>query len=244
MKNIKLILEYDGTNYMGWQKQPKGETIQGTVENAISKITGEKVEVIGCSRTDSKVHAKGYVCNFKTSSNIPVEKFREALNHVLPEDISVIKSSQVHDDFHARYDSKGKMYCYTILNAEVRMPICRNFSYHYKKSLDIGKMKDAAKFFIGTHDFEAFRNIGSSVKTTTRTISKVDIVKNEHYIKVYIAADGFLYNMARIMIGTLIDAGNGKIKAEDIPKIILSRDRKKAGKTCSPQGLCLIEVYY
>ncbi len=210
MKNIKLILEYDGTNYMGWQKQPKGETIQGTVENAISKITGEKVEVIGCSRTDSKV----------------------------------IKSSQVHDDFHARYDSKGKMYCYTILNTEVRMPICRNFSYHYKKSLDIEKMKDAAKFFIGTHDFEAFRNIGSSVKTTTRTISKVDIVKNEHYIKVYIAADGFLYNMARIMIGTLIDAGNGKIKAEDIPKIILSRDRKKAGKTCSPQGLCLIEVYY
>lgn len=244
MKNIKLMLEYDGTNYMGWQKQPKGETVQGTVEEAIYKLTGEKVDVVGCSRTDSKVHAKGYVCNFKTDSNIPAEKFREALNHTLPEDISVIKSSQGDDDFHSRYNSKGKMYCYTILNTEVRMPIYRNFSYNYKKSLDIEKMKDAAKFFIGTHDFEAFRNIGSSVKTTTRTISRVDIIKNEDYIKVYIAADGFLYNMARIIIGTLIDVGSGKIEAEDIPKIILSRDRKKAGKTCPPQGLCLIEVYY
>lgn len=244
MKNIKLVLEYDGTNYMGWQKQSKGKTIQGTVEDAICKLTGKKVEVIGCSRTDSKVHAKGYVCNFKTDSNIPVEKFREALNHILPEDISVIKSSQVGDNFHARYDSKGKMYCYTILNTEVRMPICRNFSYHHKKSLDIERMKKAANFFIGTHDFEAFRNVGSSVKTTTRTISKVDIIKDNDYIKVYIAADGFLYNMARIIVGTLIDVGNRKIEAEDIPNIILSRERKKSGKTCPPQGLCLIEVYY
>jgi tRNA pseudouridine38-40 synthase len=244
MKNIKLLLEYDGTNYVGWQKQPKGETVQRKVEDAIYRLTDKRVEVIGCSRTDSKVHAKGYVCNFKTDSNIPVEKFREALNHILPEDISVINSSQVDDDFHSRYNSKGKMYCYTILNTAVRMPICRNFSYHYKKNLNIEKMNDGAKFFIGTHDFEAFRNVGSSVKTTTRTISKVDIVKDENYIKVYIAADGFLYNMVRIIIGTLIDVGNDKIKSEDIPKIILSKERKKAGKTCPPQGLCLIEVYY
>jgi tRNA pseudouridine38-40 synthase len=244
MKNIKLLLEYDGTNYVGWQKQPKGETVQKKVEDAIYRLTDKRVEVIGCSRTDSKVHAKGYVCNFKTDSNIPVEKFREALNHILPEDISVINSSQVDDDFHSRYNSKGKMYCYTILNTAVRMPICRNFSYHYKKNLNIEKMNDGAKFFIGTHDFEAFRNVGSSVKTTTRTISKVDIVKDENYIKVYIAADGFLYNMVRIIIGTLIDVGNDKIKSEDIPKIILSKERKKAGKTCPPQGLCLIEVYY
>ncbi len=244
MKNIKLLLEYDGTNYVGWQKQPKGETVQRKVEDAVYRLTDKRVEVIGCSRTDSKVHAKGYVCNFKTDSNIPVEKFREALNHILPEDISVINSSQVDDDFHSRYNSKGKMYCYTILNTAVRMPICRNFSYHYKKNLNIEKMNDGAKFFIGTHDFEAFRNVGSSVKTTTRTISKVDIVKDENYIKVYIAADGFLYNMVRIIIGTLIDVGNDKIKSEDIPKIILSKERKKAGKTCPPQGLCLIEVYY
>ncbi len=244
MKNIKLLLEYDGTNYVGWQKQPKGETVQRKVEDAIYRLTDKRVEVIGCSRTDSKVHAKGYVCNFKTDSNIPVEKFREALNHILPEDISVINSSQVDDDFHSRYNSKGKMYCYTIVNTAVRMPICRNFSYHYKKNLNIEKMNDGAKFFIGTHDFEAFRNVGSSVKTTTRTISRVDIVKDENYIKVYIAADGFLYNMVRIIIGTLIDVGNDKIKSEDIPKIISSKERKKAGNTCPPQGLCLIEVYY
>jgi tRNA pseudouridine38-40 synthase len=244
MKNIKLILEYDGTNYTGWQKQPKGSTVQGIIEEAIYSLTKENVNVIGCSRTDSKVHAKRYVCNFKTNSSIPEAKFREALNHYLPEDISVIESCQVEDEFHARYDSKGKMYCYTIVNTETRMPLCRNFAYHYKGELHIDKMKKAADFFIGTHDFEAFRNIGSSVKTTTRTISKLSVNKEDDFIKIYIAADGFLYNMVRIIVGTLVDVGCGKIRVEDIPKIILSKDRKNAGKTCPPQGLCLIEVYY
>lgn len=244
MKNIKLVLEYDGTNYAGWQKQNNIVTIQGTVENAIEKLTKEKVEVIGCSRTDSKVHAKEYVCNFKTNSKIPSDKFREALNDKLPDDIVVLKSMEVSDEFHARYCSKGKMYCYTILNSPVRSAINRNYVYHYKGDLDVELMKEAGKKFIGTFDFSSFKNTGSSVKTSVRTINYLEIKKNEQYIRIYISADGFLYNMARIIVGTLLDVGCKKIQPMDIIKIIAAKDRSKAGKSAPPQGLSLLEVYY
>lgn len=244
MRNIKLIVEYDGTNYLGWQKQSKGVTVQGAIEKAISNLTKEESSIIGCSRTDSKVHAKRYVCNFKTSSRIPTDSFREALNFHLPEDISVIDSEEVEESFHSRYDCKGKMYSYTIVNTRSRMPMCRNFAYHVKYELNIDRMKEATVFFIGTHDFAAFRNLGSSVKTTVRTISKLDIVQENEYIKIYIAADGFLYNMVRIIVGTLIDVGMGRKEPEDIKKILDSKNRNNAGKTCPPQGLCLVEVYY
>lgn len=244
MRNIKLTLEYDGTNYLGWQRQPKGSTVQGAVEEALRKLTKEEASIIGCSRTDSKVHAKRYICNFKTNSRIPAESFREALNFHLPEDIAVIDSVQVDEEFHARYNCIGKMYSYTIVNTKSRMPMCRNFAYHVKHELNIDRMKEAAKFFIGTHDFEAFRNLGSSVKTTVRTITKLEVVKDNEYIKIYIAADGFLYNMVRIIVGTLIDVGMGKKEPSDIKMILESKERKNAGKTCPPQGLCLFEVYY
>ncbi len=244
MRNIKLTLEYDGTNYLGWQKQPKGITVQGAIEEALSKLTKEEASIIGCSRTDSKVHAKGYICNFKTNSRIPAESFREALNFHLPEDIAVIDSIQVDDEFHARYNCIGKMYSYTIVNTKSRMPMCRNFAYHVRHELNIDRMKEAAKYFIGTHDFEAFRNLGSSVKTTVRTITKLEVVKENEYIKIYIAADGFLYNMVRIIVGTLIDVGMGKKEPSDIKMIMESKERKNAGKTCPSQGLCLFEVYY
>lgn len=244
MRNIKLTLEYDGTNYLGWQKQPKGITVQGVIEEALRKLTKEEISVIGCSRTDSKVHAKGYICNFKTSSRIPAESFREALNFHLPEDIAVIDSIEVDEEFHARYDCTGKMYSYTIINTSSRRPISRNFAYHVKHELNIDKMKEAAEFFIGTHDFEAFRNLGSSVKTTVRNITGLDIVQEDEYVKIYIAADGFLYNMVRIIVGTLIDVGMGKKEPTDIKSILESRERKNAGKTCPAQGLCLFEVYY
>lgn len=244
MRNIKLTLEYDGTNYLGWQKQPKGITVQGAVEEALSKLTKEEASIIGCSRTDSKVHAKRYVCNFTTKSRIPAESFREALNFHLPEDIAVIDSSEVDESFHARYNCVGKMYSYTIVNTKSRMPMCRNFAYHVKHELNIDRMKEAAEFFVGTHDFEAFRNLGSSVKTTVRTITKLEVVQENEYIKIYIAADGFLYNMVRIIVGTLIDVGIGKKEPSDIKIILESKERKRAGKTCPPQGLCLFEVYY
>ncbi|MDU4891195.1 MAG: tRNA pseudouridine(38-40) synthase TruA [Clostridium sp.] len=244
MRNIKLTLEYDGTNYLGWQKQPKGITVQGAVEEALSKLTKEEASIIGCSRTDSKVHAKRYVCNFTTKSRIPAESFREALNFHLPEDIAVIDSAEVDESFHARYNCVGKMYSYTIVNTKSRMPMCRNFAYHVKHELNIDRMKEAAEFFVGTHDFEAFRNLGSSVKTTVRTITKLEVVQENEYIKIYIAADGFLYNMVRIIVGTLIDVGIGKKEPSDIKIILESKERKRAGKTCPPQGLCLFEVYY
>lgn len=244
MKNIKLVLEYDGTNYMGWQKQPNAETVQGAVERAVEKLTKEHVSVTGCSRTDSRVHALSYVCNFKTNSTVPPNKYREALNFYLPEDIAVTSCCEVDNDFHSRYDSKGKMYSYTILNTESRRPLSRNTSYQFKGNLNVDDMIEAAQMLVGTHDFAAFRNLGSSAKTTVRTVTELRIDKENDYIKIYIAADGFLYNMARIIVGTLIDVGSGKIKPEEIINIINSKDRTKAGKTSPAQGLCLVEVYY
>lgn len=244
MRNIKLVLQYDGSNYFGWQKQNNGLTVQGVLESAIEELTKEKIEVVGCSRTDSKVHAREYVCNFKTMSKIPGNKFREALNDKLPEDIVILNSTDVPEEFHSRYYSKGKMYCYTILNSEVRSALDRNFVYHHKGRLDISLMKEACKYLIGTRDFAAFKNTGSSVKTSERTIFNIEIKEIENYIKIYISADGFLYNMARIIVGTLIEVGNKKIQPNDIEKIIISKDRCKAGKSAPPQGLCLMEVYY
>ena len=179
LNNIKLTLEYDGTNYYGWQKQKELKTIQGEIEEAIELVTKEYCEVTGSSRTDAGVHAKGFVANFKTNSKVPPAKFREALNVKLPEDIVIIKSEQVEDDFHARYCAKGKTYEYYILNSEVPSALMRNQMYHYKYDLDIDAMKIAAKQFIGTHDFAAFKTQGSSVKGTVRTIFDVKVEKEE-----------------------------------------------------------------
>lgn len=244
MKNIKLVLEYDGTNYMGWQKQPRDITVQETVEKALSDLLKEKVNVIGCSRTDSRVHALSYVCNFKTESRIPAEKYKGALNFHLPEDIAVLSSEEVSEEFHSRYDSKGKKYCYTILNTDGRRPLSRNTAYQIKGSLNVDAMRAGAQYLVGYHDFAAFRNLGSSVKSSDRTISEIKIEHEDEFIRIYITADGFLYNMARIIVGTLIDVGIGKIKPEQIKDIIEGKDRGKAGKTAPPQGLCLVEVYY
>lgn len=244
MKNIKLIVEYDGTNYSGWQKQNNNITVQGTLEEILSELTKEKIEIIGCSRTDSKVHARKYVCNFQTNSTIPSDKFKEALNIKLPCDIAILESSEVPLSFHARYDCIGKKYSYTILERSVKATIDRNFTYQCKYDLDIEKMQEATKHFIGTHDFSAFKNSGSSVKTSIRNITELKVEKLGNYIKIYASADGFLYNMVRIIVGTLVDVGTNKIKPETLIDIINSKDRSEAGKTAPPQGLCLEEVYY
>lgn len=244
LNNIKLTLEYDGTNYYGWQKQKELKTIQGEIEEAIELVTKEYCEVTGSSRTDAGVHAKGFVANFKTNSKVPPAKFREALNVKLPEDIVIIKSEQVEDDFHARYCAKGKTYEYYILNSEVPSALMRNQMYHYKYDLDIDAMKIAAKQFIGTHDFAAFKTQGSSVKGTVRTIFDVKVEKEEKVIKISVSGDGFLYNMVRIIAGTLVDVGLEKIEPEDIPNIILSGKRELAGKTLQPNGLFLLNVEY
>ncbi len=246
MKNIKLIIEYDGTNYSGWQRQKQNNviTIQGKIESAIEEITGEKTQITGASRTDAGVHAKGYIGNFYTDSKISVEKFTGAINSKLPLDIVILHSIEVPYEFHSRYNSKGKRYSYTILNRRESVAVGRNYIYNHKEILDVDAMKLGALYFIGTHDFSAFKNLGSSVKTSVRTISQLDIIKDGELIKIYIAADGFLYNMVRIIVGALIRVGEGKIKPNEIKDIIESKERAKAGKSAPPGGLCLEEVFY
>lgn len=244
MNNIKLTIEYDGTNYYGWQRQKDKVTIQEAIEEAIASLTKEEVEVTGSSRTDAGVHAKGFVANFKTNSSIPPERFRDALNTKLPDDIVIIKSEKENDDFHARYNAKGKTYEYSLLNTEAPTALYRNYTYHPKYSLDVEAMKEAAKYFIGTHDFIAFRTQGSSVKGTVRTIFDLKVEENDKIIKISVTGDGFLYNMVRIIVGTLIEVGRGKNKPQDIEMIISSKDRRLAGFCVPAKGLVLKEVYY
>lgn len=244
MRNIKLILEYDGTKYSGWQRQKNAITIQQVLEEAIWKITGAREVTIGASRTDSGVHARGYVANFKTECKIPGIKFRDAINTKLPRDIVILNSEEVPEEFHARYNCIGKTYTYTILNRYVPPTIDRNYMYHIRGKLDIQAMKSAGELFIGTHDFSAFKSQGSGVKTSVRTIKELTVDKSGDIVIITVTADGFLYNMVRIITGTLLRVGLNKVSYDKIPEIILSKDRKKAGKCAPPQGLCLEKVYY
>lgn len=244
MRNIRLTIEYDGSNYLGWQRQKSGSTIQNTLEEAIRSLTNEEIEVIGSSRTDAGVHAKGFVANFKTNSRIPAYKYREAINHKLPDDIVILKSEEVEEEFHSRYNARGKTYSYSILNREVPPAIGRNYLYHVKRKLDLEAMKEACKYFIGTHDFAAFKSSGSSVKTTIRTIYELNIEENNDIIKIYVTGDGFLYNMVRIIVGTLIMVGFNKIMPNEIENIIAHKDREKAGICVPSSGLILEKVYY
>jgi tRNA pseudouridine38-40 synthase len=244
MRNIKLIIEFDGSNFCGWQRQPKGRTVQKVVENAIFKATGENIMINGSSRTDAGVHAREMVANFFTNSTIPGDKFREAINTRLPEDVSIIKSEEVNEDFHARYSSKGKTYSYTIVNRYERLSLGHQYLYHYKYELDVNEMRRACKYFMGSHDFRAFMSPGSSIKTTVRNIKELYIEQDVDKIKIFITADGFLYNMVRIIVGTLIKVGNGKLEAESIENIIVEGDRKRAGMCVPPNGLILEKVFY
>lgn len=243
-RNIKLIIEYDGTNYNGWQSQMNGTAIQDIVEGALFQLTGEKVKLTGSGRTDSGVHAYGQVANFFSTSSIPAEKFSFALNTILPKDIIIKKSREVGSEFHARFSAKGKKYRYLIYNSTHPSALLRNRTFHVFYNLNIAAMKEASSHFIGTYNFEGFMAKGSQVKNTVRTIRETSLVKRDEIIQIEITGDGFLYNMVRIIVGTLIDVGIGRIKTQDISNIIRSCDRKLAGRTAPPQGLYLVEVYY
>lgn len=245
MKNIKLVIEYDGTKYNGWQTQKNGQGIQDIIENALHQITGEKIEISGSGRTDAGVHAYGQVANFKTENSIPVNKIPEAVNALLPKDIAIKSAEIKDDDFHSRYSAKGKKYMYIVNNDKLRSAMDFYREYHFNSKIDYKNMKKAAEYFEGTYDFKGFMSSGSSVKDTIRTISKIQIKKREDNRIIFnFTGDGFLYNMVRILVGTLLDVGIGKINPEDIPQIIKSKDRTKAGKTVPAQGLYLMEVYY
>lgn len=244
MRNIKLTIEYDGKDFSGWQKQPGKLNIQGNIERAIFDLTGEEVDVIASGRTDAGVHALGQVANFKTESNIPIDKFDIAINSKLKRTIVIKDAEEVDEQFHARYNCKKKKYRYVINNSHNRSAIYRNLSYHMPIKLDVEKMKQAVKFFEGEHDFKAFKSSGTSSKSSVRTIYNADIIQEGDYIYIELTGNGFLYNMVRIISGTLVDVGLGKIEPEEIPNIIDSLDRAKAGKTLSPNGLYLVEVWY
>lgn len=244
MRNIKITIEYDGTNYIGWQKQNNGISIQSKIEEAIFKATEDKVNLTGSGRTDSRVHARGQVANFYTKSSIPGEKFKSALNRKLPWDIVIIESEEVDLNFHSRYDAIAKEYSYLIYNNTTRSPLYRNYSYYVPYVLDFEKMKKATEYFLGTHDFISFAGSKNSLEDTCRTINSIALEKCGYFIKLKIEGNGFLYNMVRIIAGTLIDVGRGRIQPEDIPKIINCKDRKAAGRTAAAQGLYLEKVYY
>ncbi|AYO29449.1 MAG: tRNA pseudouridine38-40 synthase [Thermoanaerobacteraceae bacterium] len=242
--NVKILLEYDGTNYHGWQRQKNARSIQEVLEEAISAITGEKIRVTGAGRTDAGVHAAGQVANFKTNTRIPVEKLPYAINSRLPDDIVVKEARMVPEEFHARLSAKAKVYSYTIYNAPFPSPLLRNYTYFFPLPLDMGAMKEAASQFVGLHDFSAFRASGSPVKSSVRQINRLEINRCQDLIKIEIEANGFLYNMVRIIAGTLLDAGLHKINPGEVASIIRSGDRDRAGKTLPPQGLCLLKVVY
>ena len=244
MRNIRLVIEYHGKDFNGWQKQPNKLNIQGEIERAIGTITGEEIELIGSGRTDAGVHSLGQVANFKTNSNIPVEKFAIAINSKLKKSIVVKSAEEAPERFHSRYAAHSKRYRYIINNSPVGTAIYRELEYQFPIKLDVEKMKEAAKYFEGEHDFSAFKASGTSSKNSVRKIFKAEVIEDGERIKIELTGSGFLYNMVRIISGTLLDVGIGKINPEDIPEIIKSKDRKKAGKTLPAVGLYLVEVTY
>lgn len=244
MKNIKLTIEYDGKGFNGWQKQPDKLNIQGEIEKAIYTITNEKVELTASGRTDAGVHALGQVANFKTNSNIPLEKIAIAINSNLKKSIIIKKSEEVEESFHSRYSCIGKKYRYIINNSKNGSAIYRGLEYHIPVKLDVDSMRKAVQFFKGEHDFKGFKATGGNNKSTIRRIDKADIILDGERIIIELVGNGFLYNMVRIIAGTLVEVGLGKILPEEIQEIILSKTRERAGKTLPPHGLYLVEVYY
>lgn len=244
MKRILLTISYDGTNYSGWQKQKNAVTVQGEFDKACSTLFKTDIESIGASRTDAGVHALGQRAVIDVDTSIPAEKIPLALNPLLPDDIVVTHAEEVGADFNPRFKALKKTYEYSIYNAPFRNPIYRNYSEYVRYELDLDSMRTACEAFVGEHDFRAFCASGNSSKTTVRTIYSLDIEKDGDFIKIRVTGNGFLYNMVRIIAGTLIYVGEGRIAPDDLPEIIASGDRRKAGKTAGPSGLVLVKIMY
>lgn len=244
MRNLKLKLMYNGKAYHGWQVQANADTVQGRLESAVESVFGSHHTVYGCSRTDSGVHANEYYCNFRTEKDIPCSAVVKALNANLPDDIAVLECEEADADFHARFNCKSKKYVYRIWNSQIKNPFLTYTAYHYKYNLDAGMLDKAAKSFIGTYDFSAFCSAGSSVNDTVRTVKDASVVRQGDMVEFSVEADGFLYNMVRIMVGTLININECKIDKNGIGNIIESKNRANAGVTAPAQGLFLDKVYY
>lgn len=244
IRRIKLVIEYDGSGYHGWQVQENAHSVQEEVERAVLRITGENVRITGAGRTDAGVHAFGQVAHFDTSSNVPAEKFAAALNSVLPPEVSVVSSAEMPAGFHARFSACGKTYEYRILNRPVRSPILAKRAWHVRETLDLDAMKLAAAKFIGKHDFSSFCASGHSVLTYDRVITASEWAMMGECLVYQVSGNGFLYNMVRIMTGTMVEIGLNKRPVEDIETLFEERDRNQAGITAPPHGLYLVKVHY
>lgn len=244
MKRIKLTIAYDGTNYCGWQIQPNGITVEEVLNKALQKLTGEPIQVIGASRTDSGVHALGNVAVFDSETTIPPERIMMALNQRLPEDIVITRSEEVAPDFHPRYCDCTKTYEYHIINTRIPEPTKRLTNYFVSYELNLDHMREAASYLIGEHDFVSFCNVRTDVENTVRTITALDILQNGNEITIRITGNGFLYNMVRIIVGTLIRVGRGFYGPEKVKEILEAKDRKAAGVTAPAHGLMLKEIQY
>lgn len=244
MKRVKLVVAYDGTNYHGWQVQDNGITIEEVLNRTISELVQEDIKVIGASRTDAGVHACGNVAVFDTESRIPGDKFSFALNQRLPEDIRIQESCEVHADFHPRYADTVKTYEYNILNRWFELPSKRLYAAFCYYPMDIERMNQAAAYLVGEHDFKSFCSAGAQVQTTIRTIYAVNVTKEDDMVHIRITGNGFLYNMVRIIAGTLMQVGTGLMEPEQVKEILEARDRSKAGPTAVAKGLTLVEIRY
>lgn len=244
MKRIKLTVAYDGTDYCGWQIQPNGITVEKVLNRALSRLTGEDIAVTGASRTDAGVHARGNVAVFDTASTIPPERFSYAVNTLLPEDVVVVKSEEAAADWHPRYQESVKTYAYHILNREMPDPVRRKYVWHVNCPLDLEKMRTAAEYLTGEHDFKSFCSIHTGAKTTVRTIYSMDVERSGEVITIRVSGNGFLYNMVRIITGTLVEAGRGFRQPESVKELLDADERGKAGPTAPAQGLLLESIEY
>lgn len=244
MKRIFLRVAYDGTDFVGWQIQNEGRTVEGELNKAINALTGETIEIIGASRTDSGVHAKGNVAVFDTESTVPADRFMYALNVFLPEDISVIESKEVAPDFHPRHCSSIKTYEYRIFVSRINDPLKRRYAYRFPTELDVNKMDEAAKYLIGEHDFKSFCCVRTQAETTVRKIYSADVFHDGDDIVIRVSGAGFLYNMVRIIAGSLMEVGSGKKDPIHIKEVLEGTDRTLAGPTAEPQGLTLVNIEF
>lgn len=244
MSNIMLVVAYDGTEYCGWQIQKNAITIEQKIIEACQKLFSREIKLVGASRTDTGVHALGQIVLLKIETSIPIHKIPYAINAYLPDDIVITEAKMVTSNFHPRYDAKNKTYEYKIYNSNFPLPQHNRFAYFYHKTLDVDKMNRAAQYFIGKHDFKAFCSTGGSAKTTVREIYRCDVDIKDKMITITINGNGFLYNMVRIITGTLIEVGRGKTSPENITSIIESLDRNEAGVTAPAKGLTLVKINY
>lgn len=244
MRNLLMTIQYDGSDYHGWQVQSNALTVQEVFQNAVEKVFRSRLDIKGCSRTDSGVHANMYCVSLKTDMNIDCLGALRAMNTALPQDIAVIDCREVPSDFHPRYSCKSKEYVYKIYNGSIRNPFLQKYTFHYRYALDAELMDREAQAFLGKHDFSGFCSARSDIEDTVRCVKNVSVKREGDMVLFTVEADGFLYNMVRIMVGTLLFVNEGKIKPGELKDVIESKDRSRAGKTAPPQGLYLNRVNY